>query len=98
MAAETFSTQGTTELGLEKLLDYMEYMKFDTSSISIRDASGMAPATLVKTSDLNQFLVGLSREKYFPYLFESLAVSGNNGTLILRFWSCTVIDKFTGTT
>lgn len=98
MAAETFSTQGTTELGLEKLLDYMEYMKFDTSSISIRDASGMAPATLVKTSDLNQFLVGLSREKYFPYLFESLAVSGHNGTLGHRFKSSPVNGKFSGKT
>src|SRR5690625_7504762 len=58
----------------------------------------MAPATLVKTSDLNQFLVGLSREKYFPYLFESLAVSGHNGTLGHRFRSSPVNGKFSGKT
>src|SRR5690625_7469234 len=58
----------------------------------------MAPATLVKTSDLNQFLVGLSREKYFPYLFESLAVSGHNGTLGHRFRSSPVNGKLSGKT
>lgn len=98
IAAETFSIQGSTDLGIERLLDYMDGMKFDTASASIRDASGMAPATLVKTSDLNQFLVEISKENYFPYFFDSLATSGLNGTLGHRFRNSPVNGRFLGKT
>lgn len=98
IGAVIYDIQGTTSLGLQFVKEYMHDMGFDTTSVSLRDASGMAPATLLKTDDLNRYLVNIRGKDYFPYLFASLAVSGSNGTLSHRFRNSTVRNNFYGKT
>lgn len=96
--AEVYEVQGSTELGLEMLKEYMYEMDFDTTLVSLRDASGMAPATLLKAEDYNQYLLKVKEKDYFPYLYESLSVGGVNGTLSYRFRNSTVHGNFYGKT
>lgn len=93
-----FSVQGTTELGLQAMKEYMHEMGFDTTSVSLRDGSGMAPATLLNVEELNRFLLKVQEKEYFPYLFQSLAVGGVNGTLSHRFRGSAVRENFYGKT
>ena len=97
-AAELYDVQGTTETGLEILKRYMHEMGFDTTEVSLRDASGMAPATLLKADDLNQYLLKVREKEYFQSLYESLSVGGVNGTLSYRFRNSIIRDNFYGKT
>lgn len=98
IAAEVYDVQGTTELGLEIMKGYMSDMSFDTTEVSLKDASGMAPATLLSANDLNQYLLKVRQKEYFPYLYESLSVGGRNGTLSYRFNNSPVWGNFYGKT
>lgn len=98
LAADKYNVQGSTELGLQVLKKYMHSMEFDTTQVELRDASGMAPATLVKASDLNNYLVLIRNKEYFPVFFDSLAESGLNGTLQYRFNNSPLKGSFNGKT
>src|SRR6056297_385634 len=98
LAADKYGVQGSTELGLQEIKEYMHTMQFDTSKVELRDASGMAPATLVKASDLNNYLVLLRDKEYFTVFFESLAEGGLNGTLEYRFNNSPLKGSFNGKT
>lgn len=98
IGGKEYNTQGTTELGLQVVKNYMAQVGFDTTSVSLRDASGMAPATLVKTDDLNRFLIAIQQKEYFPQFYNSLAQSSVSGTLSHRFRSSSVRDNFKGKT
>ena len=92
------NVQGTTELGLEALMQFMAEMKFDTSAVTLRDGSGMAPATLLNVSDFNRYLYLIRGYDYFPYLYNSMAVAGENGTLENRFRNSSLRGRFVGKT
>ncbi len=98
MAAERFGVQGSTDLGLKVIKDFMHTTGFDTLSVSMRDASGMAPATLVKASDMNRYLITIQDKPWFDVLFESLSIGGMNGTLGHRFRNSSVNGNFYGKT
>ncbi len=98
IATEVYDVQGTTELGLDIMKRYMSDMSFDTTQVSLKDASGMAPATLLSANDLNQYLLKVRQKEYFPYLYESLSVGGRNGTLSYRFNNSPVWGNFYGKT
>jgi serine-type D-Ala-D-Ala carboxypeptidase/endopeptidase (penicillin-binding protein 4) len=98
VASSEFDVQGTTELGLQVMKEYMHSMGFDTLAVSLRDGSGMAPATLVNAADLNRFLLNIRDKEYFPYLFDSLANGGVNGTLAHRFRNSSANEQFFGKT
>ena len=98
LASEVSGYQGNTERGLVILKEFMSSMDFDTSLVNLKDASGMAPATYIKGGDLNRYLMKVKEKEYFPVLFESLSVSGMNGTLGHRFRNSVVKGNFYGKT
>lgn len=98
LAAETVGVEGSTELGLDLLKEFMHNHNFDTTAVILRDASGMAPATLLKTDDLNRFLFEIREKPWFDTFYSSLPVSGYNGTLRHRFRNSPVLDGFNGKT
>lgn len=93
-----YNAQGTTELGLRVLKQYMHEMSFDTTAIQLRDGSGMAPATLLNIADFNRYLYLIRESDYFPYLLNSMAVAGETGTLGHRFRNTPLRGKFVGKT
>ena len=98
MAAEIRGVEGSTELGLNVLKEFMHEHRFDTTTVILRDASGMAPATLLKIDDLNRFLYEIQDKPWFDTFYNSLPVSGYNGTLRHRFRNSPVSDGFNGKT
>jgi D-alanyl-D-alanine carboxypeptidase/D-alanyl-D-alanine-endopeptidase (penicillin-binding protein 4) len=98
LVAERYGVPGSTELGLEIMKGFMNDHGFDTTAVTLRDASGMAPATLLKTSDLNRFLVDMQEMPYFDQYYNSLSVAGRNGTLQYRFYNSDVSNNFFGKT
>lgn len=98
VVAERYGVPGSTELGLEIVKGFMSNHGFDTTAVELRDASGMAPATLLKTSDLNRFLVDMQEKPYFDQYYNSLSVAGTNGTLRYRFYNSDVTNNFSGKT
>jgi serine-type D-Ala-D-Ala carboxypeptidase/endopeptidase (penicillin-binding protein 4) len=91
-----YNTQGNTEIGLQVIKEFMHETGIDTSVVRLRDASGMAPATLIRASDLNQYLNSIKNKPWFDTMYESLSVGGVNGTLGHRFRNSSVNEKFYG--
>ncbi|PKD44366.1 D-alanyl-D-alanine carboxypeptidase/D-alanyl-D-alanine-endopeptidase [Rhodohalobacter barkolensis] len=91
-----YNTQGNTEIGLQVIKEFMHETGIDTSVVRLRDASGMAPATLIRASDLNQYLNSIKNKPWFDTMYESLSVGGVNGTLGHRFRNSTVNRNFYG--
>jgi serine-type D-Ala-D-Ala carboxypeptidase/endopeptidase (penicillin-binding protein 4) len=96
LAVKRYDVQGSTDLGLNVLRNFMHTAGFDTLNVTLRDASGMAPATLLNVSDLNRYLVDVQQKEWFPYFYDSMAVGGVNGTLGHRFRNSSVNEKFYG--
>lgn len=76
----------------------MHEMQFDTSAVNLRDGSGMAPATLLKISDFNRYLYLIRGYDFFPYLYNSMAVAGESGSLGHRFRNTPMRGSFVGKT
>lgn len=85
LSAKQIGENGSTENGLQILKGFMHSMEIDTNLVSLRDGSGMAPATLIRASDLNHFLVNVQSKPYFDTFYRSMSVGGRNGTLKYRF-------------
>lgn len=98
LGSTVYNVQGTTELGLHVVKEFMHEMGFDTTSVSLRDGSGMAPGTLLNAGDLNRYLINIQHKTFFPYLFRSLAVGGVSGTLSHRFRGSSISENFFGKT
>lgn len=98
LAAEKFQTQGSTELGLDLIREYLVEKGVDPVYLVLRDGSGMAPATMIRLSDLNLYLHNLKKEPWFNRFYEGLPVSGLNGTLKDRFHNSPVLNQFNGKT
>jgi D-alanyl-D-alanine carboxypeptidase/D-alanyl-D-alanine-endopeptidase (penicillin-binding protein 4) len=98
LGSNVYNVQGTTELGLQVVKEFMSGMGFDTTAVRLRDGSGMAPATLLNAGDLNQYLVNVQQKAFFPHLFSSLAVGGVSGTLSHRFRGSRISENFYGKT
>jgi len=98
LASVEYGVPGSTELGLKVVKEFMKSSGFDTTAVMLRDASGMAPATLLRTSELNQFLYDIQSKPYFEYYLNSLSVGSVNGTLRYRFHNNSVSDNFLGKT
>lgn len=93
-----YNVQGTTELGLDVIKEYMNEMQFDTSAVLLRDGSGLASATLIRLNEFNRYLHIIKEKEYFNYFFDSLAIAGQNGTLGHRFRNSEVNSRFHGKT
>jgi len=96
LSAETYGPPGTTELGLQAVTGFLSSVGLDMESARMRDASGMAPANLVRASDLNLLLHRLRQMDHFGVFRGSLAVAGRSGTLEHRFRNSPVEGSFFG--
>lgn len=98
MAAETFQTEGTTELGIEIVKQFMSEAGIDTAQTRMRDGSGLAPANLIKAEDLNRLLQHVKQYSWYDLYYQTLSVAGVNGTLQYRFQNSPVRNRFYGKT
>jgi len=96
VAAEKYNTEGSTELGLEIVKEFMNAAGLDSSDVVLRDASGMASATTIKLSALNKLLVWMQKHPEWSSYFESMSVGGQDGTLKFRFGDSPLAGKFFG--
>ena len=96
VGSHVYNTQGSTEIGLQVIKEFMNTAGMDTSVVRLRDASGMAPANLIRASDLNLYLNFIKEKPWFDAMYESLSVGGLNGTLGHRFRNSAVNEKFFG--
>ncbi len=95
---QDYNVQGTTEMGLNVIKEYMHKMQIDTSIVQLRDGSGLAAANLIRLEDLNRFLHNIKVKDYFDHFYNSLAIAGQNGTLGHRFRNSPVNNRFYGKT
>ncbi len=98
VGSDAYNTQGSTDLGLQVIRDFMHSAGIDTTVIRLRDASGMAPANLIRASDLNHYLNYIRGKSWFNTMYESLSVGGVNGTLSHRFRNSMLRENFYGKT
>lgn len=98
VGSEVYNTQGSTDLGLQVIKEFMHSSGLDTSVVRMRDASGMAPANLIRASDINHYLNFIREKPWFNTMYMSLSVGGVNGTLGHRFKNSLVRENFYGKT
>lgn len=98
IAAERYATEGSTELGIQAVRQFLHSAGVDTNYVRMRDGSGMAPANLIRANELNHLLYELKSMDHFGFFFDSLASAGNSGTLQYRFQNSPIRGKFHGKT
>lgn len=98
VAAERYGTEGSTELGIQAVRQFLYSVGVDTNYVRMSDASGMASSNLIRASELNYLLHELKSMDHFEYFFNSLATAGNSGTLQNRFQNSPIRGKFHGKT
>jgi len=96
IAAERYATEGSTELGIQAVRQFLHSAGIDTNFVRMRDGSGMAPANLLRANDLNYLLYELKSMNHFEHFFNSLATAGESGTLQYRFQNSPIRGKFHG--
>lgn len=97
-AAEKYEAQGTTELGIDLVLDFAHRMGVDTTDVEMSDGSGMSPVTLLSPDDLTKLLVGMQAHPEFEAYKQSFANGGVNGSLEHRFDNTPLAGRLYGKT
>ena len=77
--------QGSTEHGVSLMNSFAQSMQMDSTNMYLKDASGMATSNLISTRDLSRLLVESKAKKWFPYYYESMTISGVDGSFKYRF-------------
>lgn len=95
-AAKVFEAQGSTDLGIQLVGNYLASLGIDTSKVEMTDASGVSDHTLVETAGLTKFLVKIRNKKYFPVYQNSLSQASLDGTLENRFLNTPLQTKVLG--
>ncbi|MEX0770394.1 MAG: D-alanyl-D-alanine carboxypeptidase/D-alanyl-D-alanine-endopeptidase [Balneolaceae bacterium] len=98
LAAEMYGVEGSTELGLEGVEEFIHTAGLDTTRTTLRDGSGMASATLIRAGDMNLLLHYIQSFDWFEDFYTSLSVAGVDGTLQSRFGGSFVRNQFFGKT
>jgi D-alanyl-D-alanine carboxypeptidase/D-alanyl-D-alanine-endopeptidase (penicillin-binding protein 4) len=98
LGAKKFNTQGTTELGIQAVKEFMHGFGLDSTKVSMRDGSGLSSATIISASNLNRLLVNMQHHTSFDVYYNSLAVSGTDGTLGHRMLGSALQGMFNGKT
>jgi serine-type D-Ala-D-Ala carboxypeptidase/endopeptidase (penicillin-binding protein 4) len=94
--------KGTWESGLEVLDSEMTRLGVNTSSLVIRDGSGISHINLLPSNEISRLLFKSQTEPWFPAYLDSLPVAGNadrmiGGTLRHRLYSTQNVYAKTGT-
>lgn len=81
--------EGTWDAGLDIITQEMGKLGADTSTILLRDGSGMSHKTLIPATELSQILYAVQEKDWYPAFEYSLPVAGNaerfvGGTLSRR--------------
>lgn len=84
-AAERYNTQGTTDLGIALATNFARSQGLDVSKISMSDASGLSPKSLISTGDLSLLLASMQTHRAFEAFKNSLSEAGIDGSLKHRF-------------
>lgn len=98
MAAEVTGKPASFEKGIEAVRSFLATMKVDTNLVIMNDGSGLAGGNFTATAELSRFLHSMKSHSGFSTFYNSLAVSGVDGTLAWRMKSGDLYRRFRGKT
>jgi D-alanyl-D-alanine carboxypeptidase/D-alanyl-D-alanine-endopeptidase (penicillin-binding protein 4) len=77
---------GTTEKGVEAVLEFWEGRGFDTKTFFMEDGSGLSARNAVSAFAMSSLMSKVARDKnLFPPFYNSLAIGGKSGTVRYLF-------------
>lgn len=85
VAAEYYGVQGTTELGVKLVKDFLESLGAEVEDMEMHDGSGLSSSNLITPAAMTTLLVGMMDHPYYKAYKNSLSVGGIDGTLEYRF-------------
>ncbi len=97
-AAKKYDTQGTTDLGIQLVKEFVDSMGVDSSHVVMTDGSGLSAQTLITTYGETQLLYKMRQSPYFKTYYNSLSVASEDGTLEDRFWDTPLRGNIHGKT
>ncbi|MBN1107115.1 MAG: D-alanyl-D-alanine carboxypeptidase/D-alanyl-D-alanine-endopeptidase [Bacteroidales bacterium] len=79
---KVYRKNGSTEKGIECILEYLELSGIDTDGIFIVDGSGLSPLNAINAESVTALLYHMKHHaKYFDQFYSSLPDAGKEGTL-----------------
>lgn len=85
--------EGSWDEGLAVMDGYLAEMGMDTSTMQLRDGSGMSHKTLVTANEVTKLLNNVQTKPWYPVFLNSLPVAGNDERLV----GGTLRGRMTGT-
>jgi len=82
---------GSTNDGIEKVLEWAKTKGLDTQSISMKDGSGLSRGNAITADFMVALLTSISKESYFDAMLRGLPVAGRSGGMA-RMGKGTVIE------
>lgn len=77
---------GSTEKGVEAVLEFWEGRGFDTETFFMEDGSGLSARNAVSAFNMSSLMSKVARdENLFPAFYNSLAIGGQSGTVKYLF-------------
>ncbi|MBO6793764.1 MAG: D-alanyl-D-alanine carboxypeptidase/D-alanyl-D-alanine-endopeptidase [Balneolaceae bacterium] len=96
LAAEKKGVPATFDGGLSEVRKFLGSIEVDTTSINMKDGSGMAGGNFTKTSVLSHMLVKMQNHPEFDTYFKSMSVAGIDGTIAHRMKGTPLYNNFRG--
>lgn len=87
---------GSFDEGIKQVKIFLGDLGIDTSSVEIKDGSGMASGNLTKTAVLSDLLVKMQGHPEFETFLASMSIAGIDGTIAHRMKGTPMYNNFKG--
>jgi len=86
--------EGSWQAGINAMKEFWQSQGIDTKGLFLHDGSGLSHFNAISAHTLNQILMHMNKSGQSDAFFNSLAISGKNGTLKNFGKQSTLINKF----
>lgn len=98
LAAEKQGLPGSFENGIKEVRSFLSELGLDTTYVVMNDGSGLASGNFTTTANISALLVFMQYNPEFKPFYESLSVTGIDGSLKNRMKDTPLFNNFRGKT
>ncbi len=96
LSVTKYGAPGSFNKGIKQVKIFLDKLGIDTTSVEMKDGSGMASGNLTKTAVLSDLLVKMQTHPEVDTFIKSLSIAGIDGTIAHRMKGTPLYNNFKG--